>query len=265
MASVSLDHTCKLYSLFSGTVILSCSLPIGLTSVALNTLATELYIGSSDGKIYSLILRDAPRTPNYSIPPEYNRVLIGHKGAVVCLSVSADNSLLLSGSLDEKVIIWDIPSRQILRTLPHKGPVTNAFFSMASKNIFSEDLKATLMLRSLQRHAGNEEDHVVEVTCTDRSWQSRVMKERAAALELQDNGDIPPLAKALASHGDEQEQQRLEKINEELYRFATEELLKPVERSAKTAKVTEKRHAEKEAQVPENNRPKKKKKKTGAM
>ena len=40
---------------------------------------------------------------------------------VTCLSVSTDGCQLLSGSHDTTVKLWDIPSRQCLRTLQHKG------------------------------------------------------------------------------------------------------------------------------------------------
>lgn len=40
---------------------------------------------------------------------------------MTCLSVSTDGSLLLSGSHDETVRLWDIQSKQCLRTVNHKG------------------------------------------------------------------------------------------------------------------------------------------------
>lgn len=44
---------------------------------------------------------------------------------VACVSMSMDGTLLLSGSHDETVRVWDIQSKQTLRCLAHKGePVT---------------------------------------------------------------------------------------------------------------------------------------------
>lgn len=40
---------------------------------------------------------------------------------MTCLSVSTDDSLLLSGSHDETVRLWDIQSKQCLKTMNHKG------------------------------------------------------------------------------------------------------------------------------------------------
>lgn len=40
---------------------------------------------------------------------------------MTCLSVSTDGSILLSGSHDESVRLWDVKSKQCLRTVPLKG------------------------------------------------------------------------------------------------------------------------------------------------
>lgn len=43
------------------------------------------------------------------------------RNQVTCLSVSTDGSVLLSGSHDETVRLWDIQSRQCIRTVTLKG------------------------------------------------------------------------------------------------------------------------------------------------
>lgn len=43
------------------------------------------------------------------------------RNLVTCLSVSMDGTLLLSGSHDETVRLWDIQSKQSIRCLTHKG------------------------------------------------------------------------------------------------------------------------------------------------
>lgn len=40
---------------------------------------------------------------------------------MTCLSVSTDGSVLLSGSHDETVRVWDIQSKQSIRTVTLKG------------------------------------------------------------------------------------------------------------------------------------------------
>lgn len=43
------------------------------------------------------------------------------RNQVTCLSVSTDGSVLLSGSHDESVRLWDVKSKQCLRTVTLKG------------------------------------------------------------------------------------------------------------------------------------------------
>lgn len=43
------------------------------------------------------------------------------RNQVTCLSVSADGSVLLSGSQDETVRLWDVQSKQCTRTMTLKG------------------------------------------------------------------------------------------------------------------------------------------------
>lgn len=40
---------------------------------------------------------------------------------MTCLSVSTDGSVLLSGSHDETVRLWDVQSKQCIRTMTFKG------------------------------------------------------------------------------------------------------------------------------------------------
>lgn len=47
--------------------------------------------------------------------------VVSFRNMVACLSVSMDGTLLLSGSHDETVRVWDIQSRQTIRCLAHKG------------------------------------------------------------------------------------------------------------------------------------------------
>lgn len=56
------------------------------------------------------------------------------RNQVTCLSVSTDGSVLLSGSHDETVRVWDVQSKQCIRTLTLKGgraaPYTPALLGM---------------------------------------------------------------------------------------------------------------------------------------
>lgn len=48
-------------------------------------------------------------------------LVVSCRNMVSCVSVSMDGTLLLSGSHDETVRVWDIQSKQTIRCLAHKG------------------------------------------------------------------------------------------------------------------------------------------------
>jgi pre-rRNA-processing protein IPI3 len=226
IASVSMDQTCKIYSLATGALLLNIVYSTGLTAVTMNAIDSEIFLGTADGRIISFLLHNAPRTPDFHVPTDHPSVFKGHDKAVVCLSVSIDCALLLSGSLDEKVIIWDIPSRQMLRILPHKGAVTNAIFTIAPRNVFSEVLKPSIILKSLLRHSGNEESRAVDVLVQGTTLQDDLQLQLTRIQEALDHGDVPAMTHARVEQGQE-EVHKLRAINEGLYNFAVEKLLTP--------------------------------------
>ncbi|XP_036170689.1 WD repeat-containing protein 18 isoform X1 [Myotis myotis] len=74
------------------------------------------------------------------------------RNQVTCLSVSTDGSVLLSGSHDETVRVWDIQSKQCIRTVTLKGPVTNAFIMLAPVSMLSSDFRPSLPLPHFNKH-----------------------------------------------------------------------------------------------------------------
>nr|CAD7456624.1 unnamed protein product [Timema tahoe] len=141
MYTVSADRTCKVYDLSSGTLLLSMAFDSRLSSVAVDPTETEVFVGTIQGDIYQFTLRQPPRDiENFMLETSPAKSFVGHKKTVACLSVSQDGLILLSGSEDGIVMLWHIPSRQSTKTLVHKGPVTNAFFHLAPKHIFTNEL-----------------------------------------------------------------------------------------------------------------------------
>ena len=51
---------------------------------------------------------------------------------VTCLCVSMDGVVLVSGSHDFDVRIWDIASHQCIRKIPHKGNTCNKVLKLIS-------------------------------------------------------------------------------------------------------------------------------------
>lgn len=153
-ASVSLDRTCRIYDLASGTLLLNLVFPEALTSITIDNLDTNVYVGTIDGNIFVFSLQSPPRTREYHLNHETlttKQRFIGHKGAVTTLSISLDGETLLSGGNDETVHFWHIPSKQIIRTIPHKGPITNAKFVLAPKAMFDQETKLHLIANNFKR------------------------------------------------------------------------------------------------------------------
>jgi len=79
----------------------------------------------------------------------------------------------LSGSTDGAVHIWDIVSRQVLKTIEHKGPVTAAFFAKGFENFRASTLEPRLEVRNLQRTSEAdgepESEDIVEVISRGRN------------------------------------------------------------------------------------------------
>ncbi|XP_046748199.1 WD repeat-containing protein 18 [Diprion similis] len=165
LVTVSLDCTAKIYDLDSGTLLLSLVFGVPLTSASMDLRESYLFVGCTTGDIFHFNLHSPPRGREHHVnQTEESSTFKGHTKAVTCLSVSSDCASLLSGSADGSVNIWHIPSRQIVRTIPHKGPITAAFFTRAVNNFFTNDLKPKLILHSLQRRPDADyENDVIEV------------------------------------------------------------------------------------------------------
>lgn len=126
VVSTSLDRTIKIRSLGSGVVLRSVTLPSPLSALALDPGEHSVYVGSSTGIIYDIsLVGDAAVAANGEEQREYIPML-GHSQSVTCLALTGTGSMLLSGSEDSSVMVWDLRSRQPIRTFssPVKGPVS---------------------------------------------------------------------------------------------------------------------------------------------
>lgn len=159
IASVSLDRTCRIYDLASGTLLLNLVFPEALTAVTIDNLDTKVYVGTFEGNIFEFSLQSPPRTREYHLNHETlttKQRFLGHKSAVTSLSVSLDGETLLSGGNDETVHFWHIPSRQIIRSIPHKGAITNAKFVLAPRAMLDQESKLNLIANNFKRMIDNQ-------------------------------------------------------------------------------------------------------------
>uniref|UniRef100_A0A7M4G0P2 WD repeat-containing protein 18 n=1 Tax=Crocodylus porosus TaxID=8502 RepID=A0A7M4G0P2_CROPO len=153
-ATASLDQTVKLWEISSGELLLSVLFDVGITAVTLDPAEYHLFCGGMDGSVFQVELCAWPvqRDRNFQTERENGKTFKGHRNQVTCLSVSTDGSLLLSGSHDETVRLWEIQSKQCLRTVTHKGPVTNAFIVLAPANMLHPDSKPNVPLPKFSKH-----------------------------------------------------------------------------------------------------------------
>ncbi|XP_048416145.1 WD repeat-containing protein 18 isoform X2 [Stegostoma tigrinum] len=179
------------------------------------------------------------REKNFQVDKDGSQIFKGHRNQVTCLSVSMDGTLLISGSHDETVRLWDIQSKQCLRTISHKGPVTNAFLMVASANMFNPDSRPSLSLPKFSRYlhsseiTENEEGTAIMLSLqhNKKETQESYLKKAeelytvmCAAADKHMLGDGENTKMRVAELEDEVK--TLKKINRDLYDFSVQILTK---------------------------------------
>uniref|UniRef100_W8C4L3 WD repeat-containing protein 18 n=1 Tax=Ceratitis capitata TaxID=7213 RepID=W8C4L3_CERCA len=174
MMTVSLDRTCKIYDLLIGALVLNVVFTEALHSVTANSLETSVYVGTCDGNIYEFNTDVGAESKEVHIQKEYSNLFKGHKEdtAVTCLALSIDGQTLISGGQDEQVCIWDIASRQLIKRMQHKGPVTNIKLRLTNPDIFKPENKPPKrfsgnLRRMLDPPEADDED-LIEIMVTER-------------------------------------------------------------------------------------------------
>uniref|UniRef100_A0A182P7J9 WD repeat-containing protein 18 n=1 Tax=Anopheles epiroticus TaxID=199890 RepID=A0A182P7J9_9DIPT len=221
LAAVSLDRSAKLYELATGRLLLSVLFPVALSTLALNTLETELFVGDKKGLVYACNLRSVPRSKEVHLQQELleRSVFRGHKKAITCLSVSMDNETLLSGSEDESVIVWHVKTRQQLKVIPHKAPVTNALFIVTPRAMFDQSRELSVTVPPFQKMVSTRQDReraVIELPALKRSLRERSYSGATAA-EMSPTVAVSRDSKGTELQQLEQEIRRLKAINQRLY------------------------------------------------
>ncbi|XP_064625607.1 WD repeat-containing protein 18-like [Lineus longissimus] len=194
LVTASSDQTCKLWDLATGKLLCSFLFDEGLTAVCMDSCESRLFAATSKGVIHQVNLFERGYRPEASIPNAADDdalVFLGHTKQVTCLSLSLDGIVLVSGSNDCTVKIWDAPSRQCLRTLLHKGAITNAVILPTPRGLQSQ-VHPSFPIQPFKRHMYNV-DEVVE--------DSRgIVVVRQAKMESDEQGEVHKVANILSHH-----------------------------------------------------------------
>ncbi|KAL4634805.1 WD repeat-containing protein 18 [Arapaima gigas] len=232
VATSSLDQTVKLWEISSGEMLLSILFDVGIMSVTLDPCEYFLFCGGSDGNIFQVSLCSTVKHA------ETYFALV--RNLVTCLSVSMDGTLLLSGSHDETTRLWDIQSKQSIRTITHKGPVTNAVIVPAPANMFLPDSRPAVPLPRFSRHLNpSEQGEGTESggAClrpgpasqgSEETYLEKAEKLHSLMCAVTDKtvfGDGENSKVRVAEL--EEEVKSLKKINKDLYDFSIQLLTKP--------------------------------------
>ena len=133
--SVSADRTLKIRNFGTGTVLRSVTFPAPLTALTVDPGEHAVYAASAHGTIYDVSLIGGADTNNNAYNNNNSVInsinssggggdwiaMESHAQAVTCLAITSDAAHLVSGSEDGTARVWDLRSRQPIRTIVAPG------------------------------------------------------------------------------------------------------------------------------------------------
>lgn len=173
LVSSSLDHTARVFDLVTGRPLYCLVTADAVTSIASNSLGSQLFLGHADGTVKVVDLLPPP--PHGDVEVSRKEVLC-HEKSVRHLAVTPSGNHLITGGDDGEVKVWvvtsstlDTPDATTTR-LPHlahkrtvhtgRGPITN----LAIKQISREVLNAP-ELTTKEVIAPFSQDHSSPLSC----------------------------------------------------------------------------------------------------
>ncbi|ULU05836.1 hypothetical protein L3Y34_018041 [Caenorhabditis briggsae] len=128
------DHIACLHSISMDSVILKASADRPLTSCAIDSAETRIFIGTEVGNIAQINLFQLgaeERDLLIQAGDEHNtkfRVLNGHSDEITRLTINTDGTLLASGDASGKYCIWEISSHQCLKVSTMRSTISTLRF-----------------------------------------------------------------------------------------------------------------------------------------
>lgn len=225
LCTVSSDRTCKIYDLSSGEMLLNLVFDVPLSSITMDLLELNVFVGTTEGNVHRFSLTNPPRNRDLLVNTESNcPTFSSHTKAVTCLSVSLDGETLMSASNDEQVILWHIPSKQPVRIIRHKGPVSNAFFTVNFPAIYRQEFTPSIILHSLERTLEKDTDEVTELEVLNKK-KINFWPEPQGEIELNISSKEMENEFKYKEEGLKAELNRLKTINTNIYAIAIQKTL----------------------------------------
>lgn len=231
VASVSLDQTCKIWELRSKELLCTLVFDHSLTSVVLDNSEDHVYVGTSVGLIYQVELfdRNMSKEKHISSDKDDAKIFSGHSKQVNLLQISMAANILVSGSLDANIRVWDIASRQCIRVLPHKGPITNLLVSLKPPLNQPKAYKNTTIIAPFKRQivssgqdeSGSEKLIPIFSKCIPNNQVNDFNKIHKSIHFLNQNSTVNEEKKVNL----ENRVTTLEKSNKELYAYTIDKIL----------------------------------------
>ncbi|CAL4128915.1 unnamed protein product [Meganyctiphanes norvegica] len=142
--SASLDQTVRIYDLRSAKLLYTLVTPSQVTALTCNLLGSQVFLGSSDGRVRIINLLPHP-TPG-DVQVTHGGSLCHTKG-VRFLTVTSSGSTLLTAGEDGEVKVWSIttaslhqPELALQRTLHSgRGAVTNLAVVATDRQVFTAE------------------------------------------------------------------------------------------------------------------------------
>ncbi|XP_034952660.1 WD repeat-containing protein 18 [Chelonus insularis] len=221
LVTVSLDKTARIYNASTGDCLATLIFDTALMSVCLDSNESNLFIGCSNGIIKYLNLRCLPRDLNVDI--ENNSVsLQGHSNQVTHLSISVDCMTLISGDVDGKINIWDIPSRQIVRSIMCQSPVLTATLIPNFSNSTSE-LNCKYTIPPFERPNHEKKNNVIQISTSKNDDfllnEDLYLRNNNQSRRCNSNSSSRVFRKNIIAT------EKMEKINSELYQYMIQYLI----------------------------------------
>ena len=218
----SKDESGRIYDITSGSFLLEVTFSVPLSSVAIDSTESNVFYGTFNGDIHTFSLTSPPRDLKTMMTKSSSNTFVGHASEVGCLSVSLDGLTLASGSTDHTVKLWHVQSKQCVRTLNHKDEITNLLFLSPPPPgmVQPVDYKPNLTISQLAKttNPNLDDNYVLEIyTRTDDNEDIEQDEPREYSDET--------IFSSSRENNDE-EIERLKKINCLLYKSAVEKLLK---------------------------------------